>query len=152
MIEAERFILLDTNILVHLLRGQAAGTWIDESFQLRKRPYRPLVSVISVGEILALAEKWDWGPRRRQEIDSLLATLTILDIRHQEILQRYAIFSTRWERAGLRMEQNDLWIAASAGSVNAVLLTTDDDFKKLSEVIQVQWVDSQHLRRLNRSS
>ena len=141
-------LLLDTNVLVHLLRRSQAGAWLERTWQLTQRPKRPLVSAISIGEILALGEKWGWGPRRRQQIHELLGQLTILDIRYKEILEAYGSLSTYWERAGQRMEQNDLWIAASAHALDSVLLTTDKDFQKLDRMIRVEWIDPEHLKSL----
>ena len=55
MIAPGDLILLDTNVILYLLRGKAVGQWIRQTYQLDSE--RPLVSMISVGEILALAER-----------------------------------------------------------------------------------------------
>ena len=48
-------VLLDTGILVHLLRGDALGTHVDDAHQLRASAARPLICIVTVGEILTLA-------------------------------------------------------------------------------------------------
>jgi tRNA(fMet)-specific endonuclease VapC len=50
-----RLLLLDTSVILHLLRGKATGLAIDTAYGLRTRAERPLVSVVSVGEILSFA-------------------------------------------------------------------------------------------------
>ena len=148
MIELDQLILLDTNILVHLLRGKAAGQWLDTTYLLSTRHVRPLLSVVSLGELLALAEKWSWKTEKQQQIHALVQSYVVVDINHRPVLDSYARLSSRWERAGKRMEQNDLWIAASAEAAGAAILTTDRDFGKLSESIAVEWVDPEKLKKL----
>ena len=43
-------LLLDTNIVVHLIRDNEMGRRVDATFQIRNRPDRPLVSVVTVGD------------------------------------------------------------------------------------------------------
>ncbi len=148
MIAKDRLILLDTNILVHVLRGKEAGRWLNTTYQLDRREYRPLISAVSFGELLALAEKWRWAPKRREKIYELLRAFVVVGIKNEVILENYAKLSTYWERAGKRLEQNDLWIAASAVATGAILITTDVDFKKLTKSIHVEWVDTEHLKSL----
>lgn len=56
-----RLLLLDTNIVIHLVRDGTVGQAIDSRFQLRARPERPLTSVITLGEALAFAQHRNWG-------------------------------------------------------------------------------------------
>ncbi len=148
MIELDQLVLLDTNILVHLLRGKAAGRWLDATYQLRERDIRPLLCVVSLGELLALAAKWSWKPEKQQQIQELVRSYVVVDINHRPVLEGYAKLRTRWERASKRMEQNDLWIAASAEAAGAAILTTDRDFRKLSESITIEWIDPEKLKKL----
>jgi predicted nucleic acid-binding protein len=78
--------------------------------------------------------------------------LTVFDIHYEDVLEAYGQLSMHWERAGKRMEQNDLWIAASAQALDAVLLTADGDFRKLEKMIQVEWVDPELLKGLKNSA
>lgn len=50
MIPPERLVLLDTNVLIHLVRGNAIGRAIDARYGLRARPERPLISMVTVGD------------------------------------------------------------------------------------------------------
>ncbi|HET7502496.1 MAG TPA: hypothetical protein VFK02_15860 [Kofleriaceae bacterium] len=51
-------LVLDTNILVHLLRGKYAGQAIERLYEVGQRTPRALISVVSKGEIKALACKF----------------------------------------------------------------------------------------------
>jgi tRNA(fMet)-specific endonuclease VapC len=59
-----QLLLLDTSVILHLLRGKATGLAIDAAYGLRKRAERPLASVVSVGEILSFAAQRRWAPTR----------------------------------------------------------------------------------------
>lgn len=140
-------ILLDTNILVHVLRGKVAGAWLRERYALDSpTSERPLVSIITLGELLALATKWNWAAKRRAAILDLEKNFVVVDIRNREVLARYAELGVHWERQGRRMEQNDLWIAATAKAADATLLTTDGDFRKLAPDVRVEWIDPDVLK------
>jgi tRNA(fMet)-specific endonuclease VapC len=123
--------LLDTNILVLLIRGKAAGLAIAAAFGLRTGLTRCLISVVTVGEMRALARKFNWGPQKVADLDKLLAQVVWIDINHPDILGAYAELDDLSERAGRSMGKNDVWIAATTKVVGATLLTTDADFDHL---------------------
>lgn len=131
MIPPDRLIILDTNVLLHLVRGRSAGKWIDEQYDLRGRLERPLISTVTVGEILRIALRNTWGEGKTQFLRQLLAELVIVDIGQADILDRYAEIGSRLEALGRNIGDNDLWIAATASAKGAILLTTDRDFDPL---------------------
>lgn len=147
MIPAGTPILLDTNILIHLARGGAASERLESRFGLRSRAAAPWISVVSVGEILAFAERNSWGARRVNALKELMSNLVVVDIRTDAVLRAYASVDTQMKRSGTRMnEQNDVWIAATACATGAVLLTTDRDFDPLHPAhLQREWIDPQTL-------
>lgn len=53
--------LLDTGILVHIIRVDATGALIRENYAPFLADPRPLISVVSEGEIRSLAYQWRWG-------------------------------------------------------------------------------------------
>lgn len=85
-----RLLLLDTSVVLHLLRGKATGLAIDAAYGLRKRAERPLVSIISVGEILAFATQRKWGADKVDRLKKLVEELVVVDVRSQSVLQHYA--------------------------------------------------------------
>jgi len=67
--------LLDTNILVHLIRGKAVGLAIEAHFGLRGALNRCVISVVTVGEMYALARKWNWGATKQADLTKLLKSV-----------------------------------------------------------------------------
>lgn len=131
MIETGRLVVLDTNILVLLIRGAAVGQRIADDHGLLERRERPLISIVTVGEIHAFAMKLGWGEAKRNRLDGLVRQLVIVGLKQGDITRRYAEidhYCERESKPARPMGQNDLWIAATASDVDAVLLTTDSDF------------------------
>ncbi len=81
MIDRNALLLLDTNVILYLLRGKAAGRWITETYELGARVERPLVSVVSVGEILAIAERQGYGTDKRESLRKLLDELVVVNVK-----------------------------------------------------------------------
>lgn len=136
MIPKNALILLDTNILVHLLRGNQIGQQIEADHRLHKRQSKPLISFVTVGEILALTLKLNWGDKRNKKLNELLHELVIVNIHEQNIEQAYAKinhFSEKIMKPARPIGQNDMWIAATAQRLDAWLMTTDNDFDHLYE-------------------
>lgn len=77
--------LLDTNILVHLIRGKTVGQTIDAHFGLRGSLNRGIISVVTVGEMYSLARNWAWGPNKTTELQRLLGQLVWVDINHPDM-------------------------------------------------------------------
>ncbi len=146
--------LPDTNVLVALLRAGTLGQHIDSTYQLRQAKFKPLVSVVSVGEILSLAKRFTWGAKKTAEISKLLSSLVVEDINAPEILAAYAEIDHASQAAGRKMGKNDVWIAATARVTGATLLTTDRDFDHLAAgggpssfvlpTINLVWIDPAH--------
>jgi tRNA(fMet)-specific endonuclease VapC len=54
-------LVLDTNILVHWLRGKAPGERLRADYDLGGRQPRPVVPVVVKAEIKSLALQFNWG-------------------------------------------------------------------------------------------
>lgn len=124
--------LLDTNILVHLIRGNAIGKEIETNFGLADSLSRCLISVVTVGEMYSLARRWGWGQKKLDQLQTLLSQLVWIDINHPDILETYAELENISQRAGRVMGENDLWIAATAKASETTLLTLNSDFDHLA--------------------
>lgn len=59
-----RLYVLDTGVLLVLLRGGARGRLVDERYALRSARRRPMISIVSHGEIRVLARRNGWGEAR----------------------------------------------------------------------------------------
>lgn len=133
MTPATGLLLLDTSVLIHLLRATALGSRIIDEHSLRNRGERPLTSIISVGEAMAFAKKRGWGTPKVSKLHELIHQLVIVDINSTEVLESYATADAFCEGRGKALGKNDLWIAATAAATGALLLTTDKDFDPLHE-------------------
>jgi predicted nucleic acid-binding protein len=124
--------LLDTCVLLALIRGKALGRRIEASFHLREQRYRPLICVVSHGEIWVTAKSNDWGAPKLDALKKMLDNLVTVDIT-AAVIRSYVdidLFS-RALKPAVNMQKNDLWIAAAARASDAILLTTDRDFDHL---------------------
>ena len=140
-IAADRLILLDTGVLIHLARKDPTGKAVEEEHELSTRPDRPLLSSVVEGEVLGFALWRGWGPARMRGLSVLFDRLARVDARPPEIVRAYAELFAMGRRSGKPCGQNDLWIAATAKVVNAVLLTCDRDFDWLHpEHVEVCYV------------
>lgn len=72
---AGRSLVLDTNILVHLLRGGGPGMTLDREYELRTRRPRPIVPVVVKGEIKAFARRQDWQAAKLTALSGMLSQL-----------------------------------------------------------------------------
>jgi len=100
--------LLDTNILVYLIRWKTVGQTIDANFGLRGSLNRCVISVVTVGEMYSLTRKWAWGLKKTAELQRLLGQLVWVDINHPSILDAYGELDDVSNRAGHSMGKNDV--------------------------------------------
>lgn len=131
-------LLLDTNIVIHLIRDNEVGKRVDAAFQIRHRADRPLISIVTVGECLSLARQFGWGAAKVRTMEALLRELVIVNIDSRPVLERFGEFHSWTKSIGRTLGHNDLWIAATAAATGAHLITTDSDFDPL---------DPNHIRR-----
>lgn len=145
----QRF-LLDTNMLLGLARTAPWARTAYEQYSLGDPDVISFTSVVCIGEILAIAERNGWGPKKRTTLETMLAQLPDLPIKDPDILQAYALIDA-WScgstvaaprnvpppKPAVRMSKNDLWIAATAHVTGATVLSTDKDFAHLDGV----WLD-----------
>lgn len=86
------------------------------------------------GEILFGIERLPTG-RRRQSLENqsvnLFAELPCIAV-PEETADYYAQMKTQAEQQGTPLSDNDLWIAATAMTLDAILVTSDLDFQRLT--------------------
>lgn len=130
--EEETVYIVDTNILVHAVRGDAIWDIIKSRYDLLMHEPCPIYSVVSEGEIRSLAVQWGWGQSRRNQMEFLLGYFVRFSIDDSDLIEAYALIDSYSKTIGLTMGKNDLWIAATAKIAEATLLTTDSDFDRLA--------------------
>lgn len=133
---------LDTNILVHLIRRDALGQHLIAKYSLYTLDPRPLISDVTEGELRSLALQWRWGSQKREQMDFVLSYFWRIAINMPDVFKAYAAIDAYSESKGISMGKNDVWIAASAHTLQALLLTTDKDFDHLHPIsISRDWID-----------
>jgi len=107
-----QLILLDTNVVIELARDSATGRRVLEDLVLTDRPERPLASLISLGEALALAEQWNWGATKRSRLREIFGELVLVDLSFGRTPEGYGRITAHARKHGLGIGENDRWIAA----------------------------------------
>ena len=123
--------LLDTNILVHLVRRDDLGLKIQALYDPLMVEPHPIISIVSAGELRSLAYQLMWGLDKSEQAHFLLNYFKNVSIDDGDIIEAYAVIDAYSVAVGKSMGKNDLWIAATAKVTGATLLTTDKDFDHL---------------------
>lgn len=135
--------LLDTNILLHLLRNDTIGRHVEEHLQVLDAPNITIISVVTLAEIRSIAMQRAWGKSKMEVLEDLLSSFVIADVHVETVIEKYAQIdaysqgkhpSLALPGPSRNMGKNDIWIAATAAALNVTLLTTDRDFNHLKDV------------------
>ena len=82
--------IFDTNILLIYFRNTDFVKYIDKKYNLLSNQKKPVISVVSLGEIKSLALKNSWGNKRQTKLLELTNRFLIADINTKSIINRYA--------------------------------------------------------------
>ena len=135
--------LLDTNILLIYIRDKATRQFLESTYRPFDVENTPIISVVTVGEILSIARRNKWGNTKLNLLNDILNDLVIADINSEDVIDMYAEIDTFSQgklaskplgTSARNMGKNDLWIAATAAVLQCPLLTTDKDFSHLDEI------------------
>jgi len=102
---------------------------------------RMAICTVVRGEVLYGLERMPHGKRRRdlaEKVTELFAALPCEPI-PEAAADEYAVIKRETERKGTRLDENDLWIAATALSLGAALVTTDSDFRRVRRLRVEDW-------------
>lgn len=131
--------VLDTNILLHMVRNSITWQKINQQFQ--PLSYQANVSVVTLVEILRIAKNNNWGKKKMQFLQNVLNQLKVIRIEEDLVVYYLEIedFSQGKHKtiplpkgmSARNMGKNDIWIAATTQFIGATLLTTDKDFEHL---------------------
>lgn len=139
--------VLDTGVLLNLVRGKELGSRIDQEFGLSRAMRLHTISIVTHGELKVLAERNEWGAEKRRVLAVALDNLVTVNIESKALVEAYVQVdrACRGVTGGSRtLGQNDMWIASTALLCDLPLITTDKDFLPLHErLITVHWVDAQ---------
>jgi len=140
--------VLDTNILLHLVRGKQTAQTINAYLDSLTEPHY-IISVVSMAEAESVVRQvGNWSEKKIQRLRQLFQQFTIMDIQagNEELLAGYVhidAFSQgkvpapngkMLQHSARNMGKNDLWIAATTHALQATLITTDADFEHLNQI------------------
>ncbi len=102
---------------------------------------RALICTVTRGEILYGLTRLPPGKRRQDleaEATKLFNQLDCVSV-PEAAGDCYATIKLAAERQGTPLDENDLWIAATALSLNAVLVSMDSDFQRVNALKIEDW-------------
>jgi tRNA(fMet)-specific endonuclease VapC len=141
--------VLDTPIVLALIRGKALGSRINRAFGLGTSLHRHVVSIVTSAELLVLAERNSWGDAKRAALELALDNLVVVPVDGEDLINAYVAVSAadHAHPDGARnLGKNDIWIAATALYTALPLLTTDKDFRFLHDkLLKVMWISPEGL-------
>ena len=123
-------VILDTSAYSAFMRGHPeVKIALQEAEQIYLNP-------VILGELLAGFRR---GKRTRKNMGELRTFLSsprvsLVDV-NQETAERYAVILNSLWVAGTPIPTNDIWIAASAMQHGLRVLTTDDHYQKVTQII-----------------
>ena len=82
--------LFDTNILVHLVRDDLTGQEIKAKFTPYTRDPKPLICVVTDGELRSLSLQFRWGSQKIDKMNFALDYFGRVPIEPKEVLETYA--------------------------------------------------------------
>ena len=129
--------LLDTNAMSALMRADVRmASWLSSI----GADDRVAICTITRGEVLFGLERLAQG-RRRTELETkagkLFAILPCEPV-PPGAADRYASVKISQQRRGLPLDENDLWIAATALVMEATLVSRDSDFQGVEGLALVE--------------
>jgi predicted nucleic acid-binding protein len=129
---------LDTNAFSDLMREHPK---VDAHLASASPAERVMLCSVVRGEIRYGIERLPQG-RRRQEMEAkatkLFAILPCQPV-PEAAGDHYATVKLTRERRGLALDENDLWIAATALALGAVLISRDSDFQQIDGLTVEDW-------------
>jgi tRNA(fMet)-specific endonuclease VapC len=133
--------VLDTNAIIYFLRDEVLHKTVATELELYRPPNLAILSIVTLGELKAMALKNNWGKSKIESLQEILSEFVIADINSEQVLNNYAQLDAFSQNrlpekplpsSARNMGKNDLWIAATALSAEAILITSDHDFDHLS--------------------
>jgi len=131
------YVTLDTNIILLSMRSEEFKEYIYQNFL---KDNTAIICVVTEGEIYSLATRNGWGERKIKLLDELLENYIVADIHSKDVTKMYAqidafsqgrLKTTQSNFSARNMGKNDIWIAAVSTILDAILITTDNDFDHL---------------------
>ena len=124
--------LLDTNIIIALLKGESV---IAEKIDKASNVHIP---VIVIGELYYGSLYSSNIEKNIKDIESLASRYNVLDI-DEAVARSYGHIKTNLRKNGTPIPENDIWIAALAKRHELTLVTRDKHFKEVESISIENW-------------
>jgi tRNA(fMet)-specific endonuclease VapC len=133
--------LLDTNAFSDLMRDHSA---VDARLASVQSTGQVAICSVVRGEIQYGIQRLPLGKRRRElatKASELFAVIPCEPV--PEVAgDHYATVKLSRQQKGLALDENDLWIAATALALGAVLVSRDSDFRQIEGLNVEDWTAS----------
>ena len=142
-------IVIDTCVFIHIVRDTITGEKCLEELEKYDEAANIIVSVVTKAELESFIRQNSWGTPKIEKLNKILEEITYVDISNSDqiLIDSYTeidAFSKRKTKdktgnilkgSAKNMGKNDLWIAATAYSLDIPLMTTDGDFDHLNDTL-----------------
>ena len=130
--------VLDSFAVLAYLKGEPAGQRVREVLSLASLgKYRAYFSLISLGEVMYIVER-QHGLLRAQEVLALLEYEPIITME----ADRAAVLMAAHIKAKHTLSYAVCFVVAAAQVKSATVLTGDQEFQAVEELIQVEWLEN----------
>ncbi|MGB7947422.1 MAG: PIN domain-containing protein [Candidatus Binatia bacterium] len=130
--------LLDTNAFSDLMRKHSK---LDARLSSLSTADRVVICAVVRGEICYGIEQLPPSKRRRDLEDQAGPLFAVIPCESvpEAAGDHYAKIKLTRRQKGLVLDENDLWIAATAFALDAVLITRDSDFQQIEGLFVNDW-------------
>jgi len=125
-------ILLDTNIIIELFKGNHSVTTSLETQQSVNIPFAVL------GELYLGAYRSSNPKKHIKQVNDFLKKCNVL-VADDETANNYALIKTELLNKGKPIPENDIWIAAIAKQYELKLITRDKHFTEIDGISIENW-------------
>lgn len=133
--------LLDTNILIHLMKR--APVSVVQHIDALPDDARLYMSFVTWAELLKGAARSARPGEMRRRLDALARQVPVLFDAGAPMCEHYAAQSARLKAAGTPIGGNDLWIASHALAQDATLVSNNlREFERITGLRLANWADA----------
>lgn len=146
--------ILDTNIPILIVKNSKFSAFFENTYS-KNTSDTFSISFVSLGELDSIIQQNQWGSKKIQQLNEILKKVEVIQLDNKAFIRAYGTIDAYSQgklknnplpigMSARNMGKNDLWIAATALSIQATLITTDKDFDHLHpSFIQVDYVNVQ---------
>jgi tRNA(fMet)-specific endonuclease VapC len=119
--------VLDTSLVSMIIRKDTRAVFYEPHLV----GFTQTLSFQTMAEMREGALLSNWGDSRRQALEEFLRQFVVAPF-SDAVASEWARIRVEGKKAGARLEVGDAWVAATAASLGAPLLTHDGDFSSKS--------------------